>query len=78
MDIKVKKRLYEKVANELFSEMMEEAIASVKIDTTEKILTDVEHLQKRLIELRFQKTVELEKQLKPKSTPEEIRKLIGI
>ncbi len=78
VDIKVKKRLYEKVADELFLEMINAALEAGKIENVEKMLTDVEHLQERLIELRFQKTVALEKQIKPKSTPEEIRKLIGI
>jgi hypothetical protein len=78
VDTKLKKRLYEKLAEELFLSMMETITETSKVETVEEQLEDVETLQKLIIRFRNQKTTQLEKQIKPKASPEEIRKLIGL
>lgn len=78
VDTKVKKRLYEKVAEELFLSMMEAITDTAKAEAVEQQLADVEALQKLLLRFRTQNTTQLEKQIKPKASPEEIRKLIGL
>lgn len=78
VDTKLKRRLYEKVAEELFLSMMENITDTAKAEAVEQQLADVEALQKLLIRFRTQNTTQLEKQIKPKASPEEIRKLIGL
>jgi hypothetical protein len=58
--------------------MMETITETSKVETVEEQLEDVETLQKLIIRFRNQKTTQLEKQIKPKASPEEIRKLIGL
>lgn len=78
IDIKVKRRLYEKAAEELFLWMMKNMSEALKVEEVEEHLTAVEQLQKRLLKLRTENTVQIEKQIRPKSTPDEIRKIIGV
>lgn len=78
IETKVKRRLYEKAAEELFLWMMRNMAEALQVEDVETLLTDIEQLQKRLLELRTENTVQLEKQIRPKSTPEEIKKIIGV
>lgn len=78
VETKVKRKLYEKVALELTDFLLADVSSETELADVEKKLTDLELVQRKLIEFLEADTTSLERKIKPKSSPEEIKILLGI
>src|SRR5690606_25292057 len=78
VDVKVKKKLYEKAADELFNHLMTGITRATSLDQIAQQIVAVKRLQSLLVQLRMQNTTKIESQIKSKSTPPEIRQLLGV
>lgn len=78
VETKVKRKLYEKVALELTDFMLANLSVETELTGAEKKLADLELVQQRLMEFLESDTTSLERKIKPKSSPEEIKILLGI
>lgn len=78
VETKVKRKLYDKVAVELFDYLQKGLNTEKNLEELINRLTQVELLQKRLFQFRDTNTTALERQIKSKSEPEEVKAIIKI
>jgi hypothetical protein len=78
VETKVKRKLYDKVAVELFDYLQKGLTIEKELEQLTNRLTQVELLQQRLFQFRDTNTTALERQLKSKTEPEEVKTIIQI
>ncbi len=78
VETKVKRKLYEKVALELTDLLLANLSRETELGELEKKLGELEAVQQKLLEFLETDTTLLERRIKPKSSPEEVKTLLGL
>lgn len=78
VETKIKKKLHEKVVVELFEYLLNDLTREKQLQEVNRRVEEINQLQKRSMEFLTENTVALEKRIKPKATPEEMKAIINL